>query len=37
MWVIDLLKNMLKTNKDIAGEQCILKCDDGVLVMSDVN
>ena len=28
---------MVKTNKDITGEQCILKGDDGVLVMSGVN
>ena len=35
--MIDLTKNMVKTNKDITGEQCILKDDDGVLVISGVN
>ena len=34
---IHLTKDMAKTNKVITGEQCILKGDDGVLVISGVN
>ena len=35
--MIDLTKTMVKTTKDITGEQCILKGDDGLLVTSGVN